>query len=106
MSSCITGRVCRARIFIAKGIAKLGDLTKRDLFSPSSHHWRTQLGLRLSNNGCLRKISRTKDSAPWFASAGGATTQGGYCSSFAAAKSDAKQLAANFITIPAQASSN
>src|SRR4029078_13606825 len=102
MSSCITGRACRARIFTAEGIAKLGNLPKRDLFSQSSHHWRTQLGLRLSNNGCLTKISATKDSVPWFASAAGATTQGGYCSSFAAAKSDAKQLGDIFSTIRAR----
>ena len=52
-------------------------LTKPGRFSPSSHHWRTAPGLKRSNNGCSPKISPTKDSAPTFASAGGATIQAG-----------------------------
>src|SRR5512133_1731589 len=106
MSSCITGDGCRARISTGEAIAKPWDLTTSDLFSPSSHHWRMAPGLKRSNNGCLREISRTKDSAQWFGSAGGATIQAGYCSSSVAAKSDAKQLGDIFIIIRALAGSN
>jgi hypothetical protein len=46
MTSCITRRVCRARIFTEEAIVKLRDLTTSDLFSPSSHHWRMAPGLQ------------------------------------------------------------
>jgi len=40
------GSCSRAPIFTGEPIAKPRDLTTSDLFSPSSHHWRTAPGLK------------------------------------------------------------